>query len=511
MIVWSERVISLAINLISSALVVLLVWFRQSLAFQVRRTWRRLSVLISGRRFVLLWSDDGLDVAMRLTNALQLRLPVLQVRAVETPSGLLAYPLNSKCTGAIMLADCDVTALAETAREREAIEHALEAYVMHGGGLVATHDAIYRRVRSGGLQRLFGCQLNGFQRLDQPLMYSLSHGMDDHPLARCLAHQFDLDDGEICWGEWSSDCTVVFASAAQGEKPLVVMRSVGTGTTVWMNSADRGDEPSPVLARPAPEFLQLLENSVRMFTNEPQSSRAKDPRDTILIVAHRGQSGDEPENTVAAFRASSRRAVDAVELDVRRTADGQLVVHHDAEFAGRPIGASLLADLRESGQLATLAEVLRAVRPGCQVDIELKEAGYERLVVREALSVKDAGDLLFTSFDDDAVAAVKEAAPDVRAGLLLGLSSPQMPLRTRLSELFPGVRLRRCRADFVAPHWRLLRAGFLGRMRRAGYPVFVWTVNSEPLIRRFSESRVAALVTDRPIEARRICNELSQR
>ena len=56
------------------------------------------------------------------------------------------------------------------------------------------------------------------------------------------------------------------------------------------------------------------------------------------VIAHRGASGLEPENTVAAFRRAVALGADGVELDVRRSADGVLVVHHDARLAdGRAI------------------------------------------------------------------------------------------------------------------------------------------------------------------------------
>ena len=55
-----------------------------------------------------------------------------------------------------------------------------------------------------------------------------------------------------------------------------------------------------------------------------------------LVIAHRGASRDAPANTPAAFEAAIAVGADAVELDVRRTADGVLVVHHNASRRGVP-------------------------------------------------------------------------------------------------------------------------------------------------------------------------------
>ena len=82
------------------------------------------------------------------------------------------------------------------------------------------------------------------------------------------------------------------------------------------------------------------------------------------------------------------------------------------------------------------------------------------------------------------------------------LGAPHGGLRLRFSELFPARRLRGCGARFVAPNWRLLRLGFLRRMRRAGFPVLVWTVNDSRQAQRLAAAGVAAIATDRPRELR---------
>jgi len=89
-----------------------------------------------------------------------------------------------------------------------------------------------------------------------------------------------------------------------------------------------------------------------------------------LIIAHRGASTAYPENTVAAFRGARALGADAVELDARRTADGHVIVHHDAALAdGRVIVELTAADLPSS--VASLAEAVDA-SAGMAVNIEIK-------------------------------------------------------------------------------------------------------------------------------------------
>jgi glycerophosphoryl diester phosphodiesterase len=90
------------------------------------------------------------------------------------------------------------------------------------------------------------------------------------------------------------------------------------------------------------------------------------------IIAHRGASADYPENTVEAFRAAGALGANWVELDVRRTADGALAVHHDAHLGdGRAIVEIAAADLPET--VPSLAEALAACDP-LGVNVEIKNS-----------------------------------------------------------------------------------------------------------------------------------------
>src|SRR5258708_12273995 len=97
-----------------------------------------------------------------------------------------------------------------------------------------------------------------------------------------------------------------------------------------------------------------------------------------LVLGHRGASAVAPENTVAAFTRARELGADGVELDVRRSADGVLVVHHDPEVRGVGLIASLsFAELRAARpELATLEEALAACR-GLVVNAEVKSLPWE--------------------------------------------------------------------------------------------------------------------------------------
>ena len=117
-------------------------------------------------------------------------------------------------------------------------------------------------------------------------------------------------------------------------------------------------------------------------------------------MAHRGASRAQPENTVAAFRTAAAMGAHAVELDVRRTADGALVVVHDARLGdGRVVRETARADLPPS--VPTLAEALDACAP-MWVNVEIKN---------------DQGDPDFDASDsiaDETIAALVARGEDSR-------------------------------------------------------------------------------------------------
>lgn len=151
----------------------------------------------------------------------------------------------------------------------------------------------------------------------------------------------------------------------------------------------------------------------------------------IEIVGHRGWPTRYPDNTLAGFIAVSAVA-SAVELDVRRSSDGKLVLSHDPVLGGHLVHRtpwSILAELDLGGghHPALLDEVLAAI-PETPAQLEIKngpaEPGFEpdhRLAL-EAAERTRTGDTV-TSFNRDTLKRVRREYPDVRTGLAIELPS----------------------------------------------------------------------------------------
>ena len=241
-----------------------------------------------------------------------------------------------------------------------------------------------------------------------------------------------------------------------------------------------------------------------------------------LVIAHRGASADAPENSLAAFDAAIAQRADLVELDVRRTADARLVVHHAARRRGVAIDRLTYAELveRSRHRPPSLDEVLALCAGRVAVDVEIKEPGYEAEVVEIVEHRLDATRAVVTSFHAGVIETVKSLRPGLRCGLVVGLGR----MRTSRAAVDRVVvdPARQCGADFIAvhqllaglrPHARRRRLGTSRVLRAAAdaeLPVAVWTVNGIMRLRHFlNEPLVAAVITDTPATAIDLRHKLS--
>lgn len=223
------------------------------------------------------------------------------------------------------------------------------------------------------------------------------------------------------------------------------------------------------------------------------------------ISAHRGGAGDGPGPralTIEAYEAALTSGAEYAEFDIRRTADGALVVFHDARVGpgGPPVSALGHAELSERAGYAVpaLGEVMSVIAGKLTGHLDLKETGYEREVVGLSVDLLGEDGFVATTLEDASVAAITRDFPRVRTALSLGRGGA----RLRLGELFPLRRVRGCGAGGVAVHHRLAQATVLGQAARHGLFTMVWTVNDDGHLARFlRDPRVDVLITDRPRRA----------
>ena len=217
------------------------------------------------------------------------------------------------------------------------------------------------------------------------------------------------------------------------------------------------------------------------------------------MVAHRGASAREVENSLAAFRAAMQLGADAVELDVHATADGTLIVHHDEAIAGRRIPqltAQQVAELRlANGEpIPTLAHVLEAIGPRLQVFVEVKSLPStfdDRLL--EALRRGPNPDAYAVhAFDHRIVRRLGARSPALRRGVL----SASYPVR-------PLVALEDAGATILWQERTLVDRPLVDALHGAAMQLIVWTVDDPTEMAQLLALGVDGICTNRPEIGRR--------
>jgi glycerophosphoryl diester phosphodiesterase len=162
-----------------------------------------------------------------------------------------------------------------------------------------------------------------------------------------------------------------------------------------------------------------------------------------LVVAHRGASATEPDNTLVAFEAAIAAGADAVELDVRLTSDGVPVILHDADVSGSTDGSGFVHEMtlaevkrldaspgRGSRQeVPSLAEALETIGGRAGIDLEIKNLPGEPAFDSPKESILEAtlealgaasfpGPVLISSFNWLTIERSKELAPQIATGFL---------------------------------------------------------------------------------------------
>lgn len=162
-----------------------------------------------------------------------------------------------------------------------------------------------------------------------------------------------------------------------------------------------------------------------------------DPR-TFVLAGHRGNMAHAPENTLLGFASGERVGVDEIELDVKVTADGELVILHDRTLARTAAAPSPYlhtpveeltfeqvrsVDLGEGQRVPTLEETLDATRVLLQLEIKAPTAARPLAKFLRDRPDSDVQRCLFTSFDSLTLGAFAEEWGDAPMGRGLGFHS----------------------------------------------------------------------------------------
>ena len=221
------------------------------------------------------------------------------------------------------------------------------------------------------------------------------------------------------------------------------------------------------------------------------------PVRTVLRIGHRGAAGHAPENTLASIERAIAIGCDFTEVDVRRSADGSLVLLHD-ERADRttngqgPVADMNLEELRKldagRGQtIPTLEEALRTAHGRIGLILELKSEGLAYDICALVRAGGFSGAIIYASFLHDELQHVRRADPDARTLVLFKrLPRNHAAEATRLKATHVGLRF-----DTITP-------ALVKVLHKAHLIVFVYTVNKPADIARMRALGVDGIASDFP-------------
>lgn len=208
------------------------------------------------------------------------------------------------------------------------------------------------------------------------------------------------------------------------------------------------------------------------------------------IIGHRGARGLAPENTVKAIEVALSHHVDGVEIDVRVTRDGIVILSHDPTIKELRIHETTYAALKErKPDLATLEEVLTKVRGHGALWVEIKP--HEPVapiahILRQELAVHKKADITVLSRSFSILKQIRTELPEV-----------PIALNERWSSIRARWRMRRLGINRLQMNQLWLWRGFLWAMHRNGIHLTPYAVNSPARAARWNPY-IDGIITDYP-------------
>ena len=248
----------------------------------------------------------------------------------------------------------------------------------------------------------------------------------------------------------------------------------------------------------------ILGDSKHLLADRAAKAKGSSPQP--LLLGHRGLRSSPvasrlklnkapiPENSLAAFDFALAQGCDGVEFDVRTTADGRLIVCHDARLNRKAVATCNYAELQppEAPPLCCLQDVLARFSTTAFLDIELKIPGLEKSVLQALRQHPPQRGYVVSSFLPDVVEALNSLDSQLPVGWICD-RKPQLD------------RWRRLPIAVLISERHLASPALIQEVHAAGKKIFVWTVNQEREMLRFARLGVDAIISDDP---ERLCRTL---
>ncbi len=247
------------------------------------------------------------------------------------------------------------------------------------------------------------------------------------------------------------------------------------------------------------------------------------------IIAHKGASGLAPENTMIAFEKALQLGVDQIELDIRHTSDGEVVVFHDQRLdrvTRDSLGNQITGDIHnytyeeiqqfEVGswfdskftdqKIPRLKEVLDLVNGKCKVLIEIKHMDhplyndFAKKIVKLVKNEKDGHEwIILQSYENKYLKEIHDLDSRIQTkALIVGEDSTPLIAFYTETRVHLGRAKEANRLEALNPEWTTLSPRRVFRMHARGYDVYTYPVNERENMIKMLNAGVDGIITDFP-------------
>jgi glycerophosphoryl diester phosphodiesterase len=213
----------------------------------------------------------------------------------------------------------------------------------------------------------------------------------------------------------------------------------------------------------------------------------------ILSLGHRG-AAELTENTIPSFEKAIEQGADGIELDVRRTADEQLVVVHPPVVGRHAVQSSTyeqVRKLRKGFEVPLLKDVLVQFGKKAILDIEFKTPGFEAEAIELIHKHGNPAKTIITAFDTGTLTKVHDLSPELELGYIYN--------RTQDEESRHNAPI-----DYVIPQFKLASRELISEVHEEELKVLAWTVNEESEMKRLLDLGVDGIITDYPAKLAKV-------
>lgn len=224
----------------------------------------------------------------------------------------------------------------------------------------------------------------------------------------------------------------------------------------------------------------------------------------FIIIAHRGASGYEFENSMAAFKKAIELKADMIETDAQKTKDGEIVLNHDNSIKkttnqkGRLSGLSFTElkniRLKNGDPIPTYQDLIDLCRGKIQINLEIKARNIEKTVIDITLKNRMIDDVVFSCFSFDALKKIREISSKARIAYLIII---QGSFIARLN--FWMKKITDLGIESINPFHQFISSKLVHEAHKRDIKILPWTINDPKKIRTLiKEKQIDGVFTDYP-------------